>query len=182
MNPEGHIIAVSRSTAHSFSKQNEPTIRLVAGLGVMGDAHQGETVQHVVRMREDPTQPNLRQVHLLHAELFDELRAAGFHVGPGQIGENITTRGIDLLGLPKDTRLHLGESAVVQITGVRNPCKQLDGFRPGLMAAVLGRDTEGQVIRKSGIMGVVLAGGDVRPGDAIRIELPPEPHERLARI
>ncbi|HEX3487136.1 MAG TPA: MOSC domain-containing protein [Micropepsaceae bacterium] len=182
MNSAGRVIAVSRSATHNFSKPNEPAIRLMTGRGVAGDAHWGETVQHLVRLREDPTKPNLRQVHLIHAELFDELRAAGFHVAPGQIGENITTTGIDLLGLPKDARLHLGASAVVQITGLRNPCKQLDGFQPGLMTALLGRDAQGRVTLKSGIMGIVLEDGEVRPGDGINVQLPPEPHERLTRV
>lgn len=175
----GIVTAVSRSGEHSFSKPNEPFIRLLPGLGVEGDAHLGTTVQHLSRVRRDPTQPNLRQVHLIHAELHDELRAPGFHVGAGDMGENVTTRGIDLLALPADTRLHLGGDAVIQVTGLRNPCVQIDRFEPGLMAAVLDLDAEGNLVRKSGIMAVVLTGGDVRPGDAIRVELPPEPHRPL---
>ena len=182
MNQTGRVIAVSRSATHNFSKANTTGIRLIEGLGVMGDAHLGETVQHLVRMREDPTRPNLRQVHLIHSELFDELRAAGFQVAPGQIGENVTTRDIDLLGLPTGTQLHLGRNAVVQVTGLRNPCKQLDAFQPGLMTALLGRDADGQIMRKSGIMAIVLCSGEVRPGDPIGIVLPAEPHERLARV
>jgi MOSC domain-containing protein YiiM len=166
------VVAVSRSPTHTLSKPNEPGIRLVAGLGVEGDAHRGETVKHRSRVRRDPTQPNLRQVHLIHAELFDELRAAGFDLGPGQMGENITTRGLDLLGLPAGARLRLGETAVVEITGLRNPCTQLDAIQPGLMAAVLDRDEEGNLIRKAGVMGVVLVGGEIRPGDPIAVELP----------
>jgi MOSC domain-containing protein YiiM len=130
----------------------------------------------------DPSQPNLRQVHLIHAELHDELRAAGFDVGAGEMGENVTTRGIDLLRLPAGTRLHLGESAVVRVTGLRNPCVQLDRFQPGLMAACLGRDADGGLVRKAGVMSVVLAGGEVRPGDAIRVELPPAPHRPLGVV
>jgi MOSC domain-containing protein YiiM len=178
----GKIIAVSRSAAHNFSKPNEAAIRLIAGLGVAGDAHLGETVQHVVRVREDPNRPNLRQVHLIHSELFDELREAGFPIAPGEIGENVTTRGIDLLGLPVGTRLHLGADAVVQVTGLRNPCRQLDRFQAGLMAAMLGRDAAGHVRIKSGIMGIVITGGDVRPGDAIALALPPEPHQPMTRV
>jgi MOSC domain-containing protein YiiM len=173
---QGVVAAVSRDAAHSFSKPNVERIRLLAGLGVEGDAHLGRTVQHLSRVRRDPTQPNLRQVHLIHAELHDELRAAGFHVRAGDMGENVTTRGIDLLGLPSGTRLRLGDAAVVQVTGLRNPCAQLDRFQPGLMAAVLDRDGDGNLVRKSGIMAVVLTGGEVRPGDAIRVELPAEPH------
>jgi MOSC domain-containing protein YiiM len=162
-----------------MSKPTHTSIRLIAGLGVEGDAHAGTTVKHRSRVARDPTQPNLRQVHLVHSELLDELRAAGFDVAPGRIGENITTRGLDLLGLPTGARLHIGESAIVLVTGLRNPCHQLDRIQSGLMAAVLDRDAAGNLIRKAGIMGVVLAGGEVSPGDPIRIELPPEPLKRL---
>jgi MOSC domain-containing protein YiiM len=178
----GFITAVSRSARHEFTKPNEPRIELIAGLGVRGDAHLGQTVQHLVRVREDPTKPNLRQVHLIHSELFDELRPAGFSLFPGAIGENVTTRGIALLGLPMGTRLHLGDRAVVQVTGLRNPCRQLDRFQPGLMAAMLDRDEDGNAVIKSGIMGIVLSGGEVRVGDAIEVELPPEPHHPLGRV
>jgi MOSC domain-containing protein YiiM len=149
---------------------------------VQGDAHLGETVKHRSRVARDPSQPNLRQVHLIQAELHDELRAAGFAVSAGQMGENITTRGVDLLGLPTGTRLHLGKTAVVQVTGLRNPCAQLDRFQPGLMAAVLVRDEHGTLIRKAGVMGIVLAGGEVRPGDPILVELPPVPHRSLEPV
>jgi MOSC domain-containing protein YiiM len=179
---DGFVTAVSRSAAHTFGKPNQPCIRLVAGVGVEGDAHAGETVKHRSRVAQDPAQPNLRQVHLIHAELHDELRAAGFDVSTGEMGENVTTRGIALLGLPTGARLHLGASAVVEVTGLRNPCAQLDRFRPGLLAAVLGRDAHGNLVRKAGIMGVVLAGGAVRPGDPIRVELPPPPHRPLDRV
>ncbi|HEX8744367.1 MAG TPA: MOSC domain-containing protein [Thermoleophilaceae bacterium] len=170
----GLVTAVSRSGSHGPVKGNEESIVLVEGLGVEGDAHSGATVQHRSRVRRDPTQPNLRQVHLIHSELHDELRARGFAVGPGQMGENVTTRGIDLLGLPTGTRLELGASAVVEITGLRNPCKQLDGIQPGLMAATLDRAADGSLIRKAGIMAVVVAGGEVRAGDPIAVELPAE--------
>lgn len=173
------VTAVSRSGRHSFSKANELWIRLVAGRGVEGDAHQGVTVKHRSRVRRDPTSPNLRQVHLIHAELHDELRAAGFDVGPGEMGENVTTRGVDLLGLPAGTRLHLGDEAVVEVTGLRNPCVQLDRFQPGLMEATLDRDDHGGLVRKAGIMSIVLHGGEVRPGDPVRVELPPQPHRPL---
>jgi len=176
------ITAVSRGAKHEFTKPNDSRIELVAGLGVRGDAHFGETVQHLVRVREDPTKPNLRQVHLIHSELFDELRAAGFLLFPGAIGENVTTRGIALLTLPKGTRLRLGDSAVVEVTGLRNPCRQLDRFHPGLMAAMLDRDEQGDAIIKSGIMGIVLSGGEVRAGDPIEVELPSEPHQPLGRV
>jgi hypothetical protein len=172
MPAEGQVVAVCRDAAHRFGKPREDAIRLLAGLGVEGDAHLGRTVQHRSRVARDPTQPNLRQVHLIHAELHEELRAAGFTVAPGEMGENITTRGLDLLGLPQGARLHLGAAAVVEVTGLRNPCAQLDRFQPGLMAAVLGRDAAGRLLRKSGVMAVVLVGGELRPGDPIRTVLP----------
>jgi MOSC domain-containing protein YiiM len=176
------VTAVSRSPTHTLSKANQDGIYLLAGLGVEGDAHQGETVQHLSRIARDPSQPNLRQVHLLHAELHDELRTAGFDVSAGQMGENVTTRGVDLLGLPAGTRLHLGEQAVVEVTGLRNPCRQLDEIEPGLMNATLGRDEQGNLVRKAGVMGIVVADGGVRPGDVIRIELPPEPRRPLEPV
>jgi MOSC domain-containing protein YiiM len=176
------VIAVSRSPGHTLSKPNEGSIRLLAGLGVEGDAHMGVTVKHRSRVAKDPTVPNLRQVHLIHAELHDELEAGGFRLSPGIMGENITTRGVDLLGLPTGARLHLGAAAVVEITGLRNPCAQLNKIEPGLMAATLDRDAEGNLIRKAGIMGIVLAAGEVRPGDPIEVELPPAPHRRLEAV
>ena len=176
------VTAVSRSDNHSLSKPLLPAIRLLAGLGVEGDAHCGVTVKHRSRVAIDPTKPNLRQVHLIHAELHDELAAAGFRVGAGDMGENVTTRGVDLLGLPIGTRLRLGATAVVEVTGLRNPCTQLDRLQPGLMAAVLGRDEHGELIRKAGVMAVVLVGGDVFAGDAIGVELPPLPHRALAPV
>jgi MOSC domain-containing protein YiiM len=166
------VIAVSRSKSHNFSKPNELMIRLVAGLGVEGDAHMGEKVKHRHHAAKNPDAPNLRQVHLMHEELFDELRAGGFNVGPGAIGENVTTRGIDLLALPRGTRLRLGPDAVIEITGLRNPCRQIDACQQGLTAAVLGRDPEGRLIRKAGVMAIVITGGDVKAGDAIAVELP----------
>ena len=178
----GIVTAVSRSPRHTLVKPNEDCIRLVAGMGVEGDAHQGTTVKHRSRVARDPAQPNLRQVHLVHAELHDELRQAGFTVAPGQMGENVTTSGVDLLGLATGTRLHLGVSAVVEVTGLRNPCAQLDKIQKGLMAATLGRDEHGNLVRKAGIMGVVLAEGEVRPGDPIRVEPPPPPHRPLAVV
>ncbi len=176
------VTAVSSSRTHSLSKPNQDRIRLLAGLGVEGDAHSGETVKHRSRVARDPSQPNLRQVHLIHAELHDELRAAGFAVSAGQMGENVTTRGVDLLDLPAGTRLHLGETAVVEVTGLRNPCLQLDRLQPGLMAATLGRDGEGKLIRKAGVMAIVRSGVEVRHGDPIRVELPPTPHRPLEPV
>ena len=170
------------SSTHTFSKFAHDQVELLTGLGVKGDAHMGKTVKHRSRVKADPTQPNLRQVHLVHSELFDELKTNGFEVKPGDIGENITTGGIDLLGLPRDTILKIGESAEVQITGLRNPCKQIDNFQDGLLPAVLDRDAEGNLIRKAGIMGIVLKGGKVNVGDQISVELPPEPHNKLERV
>lgn len=166
------ITAVACSAGHTMQKPTQNRIRLLARLGVEGDAHLGETVQHRSRVARDPTQPNLRQIHLIHSELHDELRERGFDLEAGEMGENITTRGIDLLGLPTGARLRLGATAVVEITGLRNPCQQLDRLRPQLMAAVLGRDAKGELVRKGGVMAVVLEGGEIRPGDAIEIELP----------
>jgi MOSC domain-containing protein YiiM len=176
------IIAVSLRRGHHFSKTNALAIRLIEGLGVDGDAHAGVTVKHRSRVRRDPTQPNLRQVHLVHRELFDELRGKGFDIAPGDIGENVTTSGIDLLALPSGTRLRLGASAIVEVTGLRNPCVQLNTFRAGLMDATLDRDADGNLIRKAGIMSIVLAGGEVRPGDAIVVELPAQPHHALLAV
>ncbi|MCC7366092.1 MAG: MOSC domain-containing protein [Dehalococcoidia bacterium] len=179
---QGQVVAVSRSRAHTFSKPNVDEVVLVAGIGVEGDAHAGATVKHRSRVAADPAQPNLRQVHLVHAELFEELAALGFAVAPGAIGENITTRGVDLLALPAGTRLHLGEHAVVEVTGLRNPCAQLDGLQAGLMAAVLDRDADGNLVRKAGVMAVVVEGGVVRPGDTVRVQLPPGPHVLLTPV
>ena len=178
----GIIMAVSRSPTHTFTKPNAGSIRLVAGLGVEGDAHQGATVKHRSRIAKFGGTPNLRQVHLIHAELFDELREAGFAVSAGLMGENVTTRGVDLLGLPTGTRLHLGPEAIVEVTGLRNPCHQLNKLQPGLMEATLARDTAGNLVRKAGIMGIVLQGGEVGDGDPIRIDLPPMPHQKLAPV
>jgi MOSC domain-containing protein YiiM len=163
---------VSVRAGHGIGKDGAERIRLVAGLGVEADAHLGETVQHRSHVRRDPTRPNLRQVHLIHSELHDELRAAGFDVRAGQMGENVTTSGIDLLGLPAGARLRLGDEAVVEITGLRSPCRQLDEIQPGLMAATLDRDEDGNLVRKAGVMGVVIRGGEVRAGAAIAVELP----------
>lgn len=176
------VVAVSRDAEHRFSKANEPQIVLIAGVGVEGDAHAAVTVQHRSRVAADPAQLNLRQVHLLHAELHDELNAKGYDVGPGQLGENVTTRGVDLLGLPRGTRLHLGDDAVVEVTGLRNPCRQINTFRRGLMKVLLQRGADGQVRRKAGIMAVVVRGGLVRPGGSIGIVLPSEPHSALEPV
>ncbi|BBK29974.1 hypothetical protein EDC65_4777 [Stella humosa] len=178
----GIVVAVSSGPDHSMSKPNQPVIHLLAGLGVEGDAHLGRTVQHRSRVARDPTQPNLRQVHLIHGELLDELMAAGFAMTPGRMGENVTSRGVDLLGLASGTRLRLGARAVVEVTGLRNPCHQLNRLQPGLMAATLDRDAAGELVRKAGVMAIVLAGGDVRPQDRILVEPPPLPHRPLAPV
>jgi hypothetical protein len=182
MSKSGGLVAgVARDDAHRFSKIAVPVISLLAGLGVEGDAHCGVRVRHRSRVRQDPTQPNLRQVHLLQSEIFDELRIKGFDIAPAEIGENITTSGIDLLALPTGTHLRIG-LAVIEITGLRNPCHQLNDHKSGLTEAVLERDAGGRLIRKAGVMGIVIAGGDVRPGDAIAVDLPPLPHRALERI
>lgn len=176
------VKAVSVSPRHAFSKANVLSIRLIAGHGVDGDAHMGVTVKHRSRVAKNPLAPNLRQVHLMHAELFDELQASGFSVRAGDMGENVTTRGLDLLGLPVGARLRLGDEAVVEVTGLRNPCGQIDKFQPGLMKATLGRDAEGALIRKAGVMAIVLTGGEVRPGDAIKVDLPEGATRRLEPV
>jgi MOSC domain-containing protein YiiM len=176
------VLSVGASPTHSFSKPALPSITLLVGFGVAGDAHCGETVKHRSRVAQDPSQPNLRQVHLIHVELFRELAGQGFDISPGDLGENITTHGVDLLVLPRDTVLRIGPTAVVRVTGLRNPCGQLDAFRKGLMSAVLDRSADGKLIRKSGVMGVVIAGGEVRPGDDVVVELPPEPYLPLERV
>lgn len=175
----GTVVAVSRSDGHSFTKAVHLSIHVRTGLGVDHDAHQGAKVKHRSRVKRDPTQDNLRQVHLLHGELFAELREQGFLVGPGDVGENITTQGVPLLELPRGTRLHIGPSAVVELTGLRNPCSQLDDFQLGLMSAVLERAPDGTLRRKVGVMSVVVADGEIRAGDAIDVELPATPHEPL---
>jgi MOSC domain-containing protein YiiM len=178
----GRVVAVGASATHAFSKATRQQINLLAGQGVEGDAHCGVTVKHRSRVAQDPSQPNLRQVHLIHGELFDELAAQGFEIRPGQMGENITTRGIQLLALPVGALLRVGATAVLRLTGLRNPCGQLNGLQTGLMAAVLERTSDGRMIRKAGVMSVVVSGGVVSPGDAIAVDLPPEPHRELERV
>lgn len=177
----GKVMAVSLSDKHTFCKENRQSIKLVKGLGVEGDAHYGSTVKHRSRVVQNPNQPNLRQVHLLHSELFEELKDR-FIIEPGQMGENITTVGINLLEFPTDTILYIGKSAIVKVTGLRNPCAQIDNFKPGLLKAVLDNDDHGNLIRKAGIMGIILQSGEVKTGDCIRVELPPKPFKKLDRV
>lgn len=176
------VVAVAKSSRHEFSKEREDSITLVAGIGVEGDAHSGATVQHRSRVARDPSQPNLRQVHLIHRELLDELCAAGFAVYPGALGENITTSGVDLLALPVGAVLAIGDRVLLGVTGLRNPCLQIDKYQDGLLAEVAYRDEVGNLIRRAGVMTVVLAAGEVRPGDEIRVSLPPLPHQALDRV
>ena len=176
------VEAVHTGAVHGIGKESAGAVRLVAGLGVDGDVHAGETVKHRSRVRKDPTQPNLGQIHLIHTELHEELADRGFDVRPGEMGENVTTSGVELLGLPRGARLRLGSDALIEVTGLRNPCDQLDEIAPGLMKAVLDRDADGQLVRKSGVMGVVLQDGEVRPGDPIEVELPAEPHVPLSPV
>lgn len=179
---DGRVVSVAADATHRFSKPVRPAIRLLAGLGVEGDAHCGATVQHRSRVAADPTQPNLRQVHLVAAELFEDPAVAPFGLAPGDLGENILTRGVDLLALPVGTRLAIGADAVVELTGLRNPCGQIEAFREGLLGAVLDRDAEGRLVRKAGVMGVIVVGGEVRPGDAVRVDRPPPPWRALERV
>ena len=176
------VLAVSLRRGHHFSKVPQLSIRLLTGLGVEGDGHSGATVQHRYDRRRDPTRPNLRQVHLISAELFDELRGKGFEVAPGDLGENVTTEGIDLLALPAGARLRLGEQAIIELTGLREPCLLMDRFQMGLQAATQDRAADGAAVFKAGVMAVVLADGDVRPGDAIAVELPAGPHQALVAV
>ena len=178
----GSVVAVARFAAHRLSKSLEPRIRLLAGLGVEGDVHCGVTMKHRSRWAKDKTPPNTRQVHLLAAELLEALQAAGFAVEAATLGENITTRGLSLLDLPTGARLRIGPEAVVEITGLRNPCYQLDRYQPGLMQAVLAKGPNGELIRKAGVMAIVLTGGEVAPGDGIRVERPLPPHRRLEPV
>jgi MOSC domain-containing protein YiiM len=178
----GKVIAVAKDEGHNFSKRIVPEINIVAGLGVDGDTHQGVKVKHRSRVKADPTQPNLRQVHLIHSELFDEVAKQGFHVTPADLGENITTKGIDLLALPRGSHLKIGDDVVLEVTGLRNPCAQIDDFQRGLLSAVLDRRANGELIRKSGIMTVVLKSGWVRPGDRINVQLPDPPFLPLERV
>lgn len=177
----GRVVAVCVGKDHNFSKPQAPSIRLLAGLGVEGDAHLGEKVKHLYLVRKNADAPNLRQVHLMHTELFDEVRTKGFDVKPGDLGENVTTAGVDLLGLSTGTKLYLGDEAVIEVTGLRNPCYQIDNFRKGLLHATLDKSGP-KLVRKTGIMSIVLVGGDVRPGDAIRVEPPPGPHRPLPLV
>ncbi|OIK05974.1 MOSC domain-containing protein [Bacillus sp. MUM 116] len=177
----GTVKAVSLSKKHTFSKENQEIIKLVKGFGVEGDAHFGSKVKHRSRVAQNPNQPNLRQVHLIQNELFEEL-ADRFNIKPGQMGENITTVGINLLELPPDTILSIGESAIINVTGLRNPCAQIDNFKQGLLKAVLDKDSDGNLKRKAGIMGVILQSGEVKPGDTIRVELPSRPYKKLERV
>ncbi|MGX2994854.1 MOSC domain-containing protein [Streptomyces sp. JNUCC 64] len=179
----GQVVAVSRDEAYTFSKTNRESITLLAGLGVEGDAHAGRTIRHQFRMTYKPDLPNLRQVHLMHEELFAELALKGFQVGAGQLGENVTTRGVDLLGLPTGALLHLGEGAVLEVTGLRNPCAKINDFRRGLLSEVFAIDAaSGEFTFKSGVMAVVRSGGVVRPGDSVRIETPSLPYRPLERV
>lgn len=179
MNAQIH--ALSLNPEHGFHKYPVSSLKLIKNVGVQGDAHAGVTVKHRSRVKQDPTQPNLRQVHLIHLELLDELRDKGFQVQPGELGENITTCRLDLLSLPRGTELHIS-GTTIEITGLRNPCKQLDDWQPGLMNAVLDRDAEGQLIRKCGVMGVVKKGGKISINDVIQVVLPPHSHFPLEKV
>lgn len=176
------VHAVHRSATHSFSKPAASQIQLVAGMGVEGDAHSGATVKHRSRVARDPAAPNLRQVHLLQNELLIELEQRGFNVHPGAIGENITTSGLDLLALATDTELHIGPEAIVRVTGLRNPCTLLDTFETGLMRAVLDHRADGELVRRAGVMGVVVRSGRVKPGDTIVVRSPAYDHVPLRPV
>jgi MOSC domain-containing protein YiiM len=176
------VLAVCRDDQHRFSKRPASSVRLIAGAGVEGDAHAGTTVKHRSRVAVDPSRPNLRQVHLLPVEFHDEAREHGYALGPGDLGENVLTSGLDLLTLPRDTLLRLGTEAVVRVTGLRNPCRQIDAFRPGLLRLAVRRDEDGQVLRRAGVMSVVVAGGTVAPGVPIDVVVPRQPHHSLEPV
>lgn len=176
------VVSVSRCDKHRFSKSAEDQLTLIANHGVAGDAHAGVTVKHRSRVAVDPTQPNLRQVHLIHQELLSELRGEGFDLAAGDLGENILTTGIDLLGLPTDTVLAIGDGVRLRITGLRNPCAQIEAFRAGLLRHVAYKGQDGQLVRKAGVMAVVISGGVVRPDDKITATLPALPHKPLERV
>ncbi len=176
------VLAVSSSKTHTFSKKNQESINLIEGIGVEGDAHAGKTIKHLFLVKKDPAKLNIRQVHLIQAELFGELSKRGFTVEPGQLGENITTQGIDLLSLPKGTILNIGESVIIELTALRNPCIQIDNFLKGLLQEVVSKDEHGKIVRKVGVMGIVSAGGMVKPYDIVKILLPAKPHKALEYI
>lgn len=178
----GEVAAVHLAPDHGFSKRTAPEIEVVAGLGVEGDAHQGARVRHRSRVAADPTQPNLRQVHLIHAELFDDVADQGFEVGPGDLGENVTTRGLDLLALPVGSMLAVGPDVLLAVTGLRNPCRQIDAFQPGLLGAVVDRNADGSLRRLAGVMAVAVRGGTIRPDDPILVARPPGRHHPLDRV
>jgi MOSC domain-containing protein YiiM len=181
MNNTGKLPAVSGvyvNDKHTFSKSSKAAIRLIKDFGVEGDCHAGPVDQHLFHLRRFGQHPNLRQVHLIHTELFDELALKGHAVRPGDLGENIATRNIELLKLPVGTRLRLGPEAIVELTGLRNPCRQIEAFQPGLLKHVL-ESTSAGLVRKAGVMSIVIQGGVVQPGDSIGVELPPLPHEPL---
>ena len=180
--PLGQVVAVARDDAHRFSKPTRDSITLIAGYGVEGDSHAGTTVQHLSRVKRDPTTPNLRQVHLIHSELFAQMAERGHEVAPGAMGENVTTVGVDLLGLARGTRLELGDEAVVEVTGLRNPCTQINGISDGLMKELVFVDDTGETVRLAGVMSIVLTGGVVRPGDGIRVVPPVGAPERLQAV
>ena len=166
------VVAVNSKDTPGVGKIPRDAVTLIANHGIEGDYHAGPDVRHRSRAAKDPQQPNRRQVHLMHSELFDDLAPLGIKVTPGAMGENITTRGLALLDLAPGTKLRLGDTAVIEITGCRNPCNQLDAVDERLLAQVALKAGDGSIIRKAGIMAVVLAGGVVRPGDAISVEAP----------
>ncbi|WP_369026197.1 MOSC domain-containing protein [Qipengyuania sp. RANM35] len=178
----GRVVAVSAGPGHNFSKPVRDAVTLIEGLGVEGDAHLGRTVKHRSRVAVDPSQPNLRQVHLISVELLEEMASLGFDLAAGDLGENILVRGLDLIDLPRGSRLQIGGTAEIEVTGLRNPCRQIENFRPGLLKPMIGRDAQGRAVLKTGIMGVVLKGGEVRAGDPVLAILPPQPHVRLERV
>jgi MOSC domain len=168
---QGTVVAVAADRGHRFSKPTRDRIVLLEGHGVEGDAHAGPFVRHRYLARRRPRVPNLRQVHLIPSELFRSLSEAGFEVAAGDLGENITTTGLDLERMPLGTLIEFGLMAMIELTGLRTPCVLIDRFQAGLKRQVLSSDETGPPF-KCGVLGVVRSGGPVAAGDAARARLP----------
>ena len=146
-----------------------------------GDAHAGPFVRHRHLARRHPKMPNLRQVHLIPSELFQALRADGYELRPGDLGENILTAGLDLEALPLGTILKLGAEAAIELTGLRTPCVLIDRFKPGLKRRMLVEEY-GRPRFRCGVMAVVRSSGRISTGDAIAVRLPSEPLKSLPAL
>jgi hypothetical protein len=177
---EGYVHSVSASPRHGFSKLVRESITLIKGHGVDGDAHAGAFVKHRYLARWRPRMANERQVHLINQALFEELFSEGFNVQPGNLGENVTTRGIDLLRLPLGTMLALGPTAAVELRGLRTPCVLVDRFRKGLLKALVRKGEQPRF--RAGVMGVVREGGILFPGNPVKVTISPAPWQALPAL